>query len=64
MLADWQAQLEGSRTELEHLKENMEVGITPFASVNSKPTTSEASDSIQSVIGSLQLFTAVSVLAW
>ena len=24
-LADWQAQLEGSRSELEHLKENVEV---------------------------------------
>lgn len=53
-LADWQAQLEGSRAELEHLKENMEVGITPFASESSNPTTFAASNSIQSVIGSLQ----------
>ena len=63
-LADWQAQLEGSRAELEHLKENMEVGITLFASESSNPTPFAASNSIQSGIGSLQLFTAVSVLAW
>ena len=63
-LADWQAQLEGSRAELEHLKENMEVGITPSASVNSNPTSSAASNSILPVIGFLQLFTAVLGLAW